>query len=516
MTFHPVIHRLMSLPGNWSGREAFRTTATSLSFGQLRESVLRSSAWLAGKFAIGPGDRIAFCLPKSIEAIQVMFGILAVGAAYVPLPILGPVLRQKQILDSVKPKLLIAAPEVAASLEREFGAANLPPVFIVHSLADGGGLDTHIRDWAPASTTAGAAADDLCAIYYTSGSTGEPKGVMYAHRGLSAAVEAVVRLCGMREDDRLISVSGLHYSSTAGVLYPLLQGCSCYLLDDREIMFAERIGAAMERDRTTIWLASATVWRLLVEAGQLEKCDLKSLRLVKLVGEPISIPLLRRSMEALPGVRFYNHYAASEAFYIAEHEIPQPLDMALKALPVGGPSDIYDLSLRDEAGVPVAVGEVGEICVIGPSVLQGYWNDTALTEAKRLPGIPESFRTGDLASFSSDGLLRLAGRKDHVVKLRGNRFDLGEIEAVLRSHPAVRDAVAFLSAATDSEEVVTAVVLAAENSSLIQELRQLCRDRLPGFARPAAIRVASQFPMSSTGKVDRQAVRSAALVGPRR
>ena len=147
-------------------------------------------------------------------------------------------------------------------------------------------------------------------------------------------------------------------------------------------------------------------------------------------------------------------------------------------------------------------------------MLKGYWNDAALTAAKRLPGIPDSFRTGDLASFSSDGLLHLAGRKDHVVKLRGNRFDLGEIEAVLRSHAAVREAVAFLSAAPGGEDVVTAVILAEESPTLMQELRQLCRGRLPGFARPAAIQIASQFPMSATGKVDRQAVKSAALAGP--
>ena len=516
MTHHPVIHRLMSLPESWGSRDAFRTATTSLSFAQLQQTVLRSSAWLAGKFAAGPGDRIAFCLPKSIEAIQIMFGILAAGAAYVPLPIHGPAIRQKQILDSVKPKLLIAAPETATRLEREFGRADLPPIVRVPASEDGGGLDLLIRDRAPASMIAGGAADDLSAIYYTSGSTGEPKGVMYSHRGLTAAVEAVARLCGMEESDRLISVSGLHYSSTAGVLYPLLRGCSCYLLDDRETMFAERIGAAMERHRTTIWLASATVWRLLVEAGQLEKRDFKSLRMVKLVGEPISIPLLRRSMAALPEAHFFNHYAASEAFYIAEYEIAQAPDMALKALPVGRPSDIYELSLRDDAGVPVAPGEVGEICVVGPSVLKGYWNDAALTAAKRLPGIPDSFRTGDLASFSSDGLLHLAGRKDHVVKLRGNRFDLGEIEAVLRSHAAVREAVAFLSAAPGGEDVVTAVILAEESPTLMRELRQLCRGRLPGFARPAAIQIASQFPMSATGKVDRQAVKSAALAGPRR
>src|SRR5450432_3054977 len=160
MTLHPVIHRLMSLPGSWANREAFRTASASLSFWQLQETVLRSSAWLAGKFFIGPGDRIAFCLPKSIEAIQVMFGILAAGAAYVPLPILGPAIRQKQILDSVKPKLLIAAPEAAARLRQEFGAADLPPIVTVDSLADGTGLDLHIRDWAPSATLATMAADD--------------------------------------------------------------------------------------------------------------------------------------------------------------------------------------------------------------------------------------------------------------------------------------------------------------------------------------------------------------------
>jgi acyl-CoA synthetase (AMP-forming)/AMP-acid ligase II len=174
---------------------------------------------------------------------------------------------------------------------------------------------------------------------------------------------------------------------------------------------------------------------------------------------------------------------------------------------LGRPLGNLEVSLRDEAGETVAPGEVGEICVAGPCVTPGYLDDPALTAEKRVCGRADSYRTGDLGCLDPGGTLHLVGRNDQTVKLRGHRFDLGEIEAVLKTHPAVRDAVAFASPLADGEAEVRAIVLSDAPAGLPTALIRLARERLPGFALPRRIEVASAFPLLATGKVDRLALK---------
>jgi acyl-coenzyme A synthetase/AMP-(fatty) acid ligase len=215
-------------------------------------------------------------------------------------------------------------------------------------------------------------------------------------------------------------------------------------------------------------------------------------------------------MDAVPHAEFRNLYDATEAFDIVEYVVPRPLVADLNALPLGRPCPHYELSLRDEEGREVGPGEVGEICVVGPAVTIGYWNDPALSAAKRLTGIPESYRTGDLARRGDDGLITLVGRKDHMVKLRGHRFDLGEIEATARSQARVREAVAFtIGGPEEPVEIVLAVladVTGDERIDLEHKLQRVNRERLPQFARPHRIVIYGEFPLLSTGKIDRRAL----------
>jgi acyl-coenzyme A synthetase/AMP-(fatty) acid ligase len=185
--------------------------------------------------------------------------------------------------------------------------------------------------------------------------------------------------------------------------------------------------------------------------------------------------------------------------------VPRPLPEDLLRLPLGWPMDYCEVTLRDEAGREVADGDVGEVCVVSPGVSSGYWGDPELTAARQLTGIADSYRTGDFAVRDKDGLLRPIGRQDQMVKIRGHRLDLGEVEAVLRLHARVRDALAVACGAPDSE--VRAVVLSEAGPDLLAELNRLCRRRLPGYGRPARIVVLAQFPLLSTGKIDRQALR---------
>ncbi len=508
MSWRSILQPLFELPPDWRERTVLASTAGDLSFGELRADMLRFAFWLRARGGVGPGDRVALCLPKSVAAVQAIYGILASGAAYVPLQFRGPPARLRAILDSIRPKLLLTTAETATRLAADGEGATVPPVQAIEGGEDGRGFE---RLWAKlpaAQSLAPVRPDELAAIYFTSGSSGEPKGVMLSHRSLAATVDWVRQTRAQRAADWLINNSGLHYAASLELFFPIASGCRIFLLSDPEAMLPDYVAQVLERERVTHVTVTATALRLLLEHGDLDRLRLEDLRLVEFFGEPLPIATLSRIMAALPKAEFVNIYGATEAYRMAHFFVPRPIPHDMHALPIGHPCPQYDVTLRDDRGEEVPRGEVGEICVAGPQVMSGYWNDPELSASKRLDGRPDSYRTGDFALVGADGLLRLIGRRDQVVKIRGHRFDLGEVEAVLKLHPAVRDAAAFAVPVRQDETEVRAAVLVDDDRDLATNLRRLCADRLPGFARPGRIAVLRRFPTLSTGKVDRQALKA--------
>ena len=505
-----IVEPLLGIPENWSGRTAFTATGGALTFAQLREGMLRSAAWLS-KRGVRPGDVVAVCLPKCLPAIQLVYGVFACGAVYAPLQFNGPQSRLKAIIASLRPRLVLTTAEMAARFARESGgqATNEQLVALtlvtgeIDQLASGLALPTSVPERRP---------DELAAIYFTSGSTGQPKGVMWSRRAMAATVGRTLQHHHANADDRLISHIGFHYSPSMDIFYPLLSGCSAFVLTEREALVAEVVAAAIERERITMWVSSASLLRLLAEGGNLEQRQLGAMRYVEFMGEPLAVPVLRRLMDAFPMARFLNNYGATEAYDIAHYRVPRPLPGDLAAVPLGRPLGNYDFQLRSEDGSEAKDGESGEICVSGPQVMMGYWAEPDQTAARRIDGRPNSYRTGDFAYRDGDGILRMIGRKDNVVKLHGNRFDLGEVAAVLKRHPAVREAVVFAfatNAALGDKEVRAAIQVdraLVDDPTLLNQLRRLCRDSLPNFARPVRFAMLETFPLLSSGKIDRKAL----------
>lgn len=511
MTDYRIVGRLLDLPSDWRERDIFRSTTGWLTFAALCESMLQFAGWLNRAAGVRPGDRVAVCMPRSIAAAQAIYGILAAGAAYVPLQFRGPPARLEVILRSIRPRLILTTTEMAARLSAH-GAMEGFPVQTIDADAGPAGIERLCRGVPAMPTIADVGPDDLAVVYFTSGSTGQPKGAMWSHRGVAETVNWVARYRQATIEDRLVGHVGLHYAPALDLFFPLACGCSEFLVMDHEAMFAERVAEIIARERATIWISSATLVRMLLEEGNLEKLDMSALRRIESVGERLMISILRRLMEILPQAQFVNIYGTTEAFDIAHFVVPRPFRGDMTALPIGRPVGNHELSLRTAEGTEVAAGSVGEICISGPAITQGYWEDATLTASKRVNGRPDSYRTGDLAFFGDDGLLHLVGRKDHVIKLRGHRFDLAEIEAALKVHPAVRDAVAFVRPLPQGENEIGAAVLADGSANdIVSELRGLCAERLPSFARPGHIAVMPDFPLLSTGKVDRLALE--ALIG---
>jgi len=504
---YPVIRSLRHLPHGWEARTAFSAAAGRLSFAALRDDMLRFGGWLTREADVMPGDPVAICLPKSLEMVRALHGVMAAGAAYVGLEFRGPPARLAGILAATAPRLLLTTPETARQLAAEGGIAALPPVLAIEAAEGGMGLDTLLRGVTPLDDIAAVGPDDLAAIVFTSGSTGAPKGVMRTHRNLVADVLSHLRGEDFSPDDMRPDNSGLQHVFPT-LFYPAACGCRVHLMTEQDVMFPEIVTEILARERATIWGCAATALRLMMERGELPQRDLRSLRLVKSYGEALSVDLLRSVQAAFPQARVVSAYGSTEAPNIARFEATAALPTDSRAVPLGRVQDHHQIELCDESGCAVATGEIGEICARGPSVSPGYWKDPALTAARQLRGIPNSYRTGDLAFADRDGVLHFAGRRDHLVKLRGHRVDLGEIEAALKRHPAVSGAVAIALPQPEGETDILAVVAAAERGGLETVLRKICAEWLPRVARPLRIVFVEELPRLSNGKVDRQRVRT--------
>ena len=504
-----IVQQLLKTPLAWQDRTMFESANGNLSFGAMREGMLRMAGWLI-EGAIGPGCRVAVCLPKGLAAAQAIYGILASGAAYVPLDVRGDPAQLASMLASLRPQLHLTTPEMAQKIAEAAGSRQSEMVRTVAIAPERGALERLLSGFPAANALPHMGPDDLAAVFFTSGSSEVPKGVMLSHRNIAADVAWIVRFHAMNESDRRISQGGLHYISSLDLFYPLLSGSRLFLPDNRNAMFADKIAELLDRNKITIWSSTTTELRLLLEHGDLGGRDLSALRRVGFYGEKMPMHLLGRLMTALPHAEFINMYGSTETSEIAHFTVPRPLAAELVSVPLGRPTDICSVSLRDADGNQVASGNVGEICVVGPAVTLGYWDDASLTEAKRVAGQPDSFRTGDLGMIGEDHLLHLVGRTDQVIKLRGRRIDLGEVEAVLKSHPMVRDAVVFLAPASPDSEAIEAIVLAETTRALAAELHVLCLRRLPRLAQPTRIRALPEFPLLPSGKVDRRQLQASA------
>jgi len=506
MSEYPIVRRLVGMPSAWAERTAFSAAGGRLDFATLRRDMLRFAGWLVREAGVRPGDRVAICLPKTLETARAVHGVLAAGAAYVGLQFRGPPARLAAILAATEPQLLLTTPEMTTALAAEGGASALPPTLHVDAAAGGAGLDPLLAAAAALAEPVAVGPDDLAAILFTSGSTGEPKGVMRTQRNLAQHVVAQLADDGVGPEDMRPGNTGLHYSPPT-LFYPAASGCRVHLLTDEEAMFPEAVAEVLERERATSWRATATALRFAIERGELARRDLGQLRLVSSYGEPMSVELVRQLQSALPQARIVSTYGSTEAPSVARFEAPRPLPDELRTVPLGRVADHYGLQLCDENGAAVAAGEVGEICLAGPSVFPGYWRDPALTHSRQLRGEPGTYRSGDLAHATPDGMLHFAGRRDHQVKLRGHRFDLGEIEAALKRDGTVREAAAFALPTADGGADIVAIVEAAPDAALERALREICAERLPRFAWPRRIEFRAALPRLPNGKLDRQTMR---------
>jgi amino acid adenylation domain-containing protein len=520
-----LLHRrLAATADSYPDRVAVVDGERSLTYAQLE---LRSNqiAHVLRDAGVVPGSRVALYLDKSAEAVTAIYGIMKAGAAYVPLDPQSPEARLGLILDDCSVSCLISSVGKTASLDVLAAEGAVPPALLIvdgdtsdaeAAVGQGHVLLRDAVDAAPAEARpASVSEDDLAYILYTSGSTGNPKGVMLSHLNALAFVDWGRQTFGVGPDDRLSSHAPFHFDLSVFDLYAAsTSGAALVLVPAGTSVLPVQVRRFIEGQQITVWYSVPSVLSMLAIRGGLHPGDLPDLRVVLFAGEVFPTKYLRNLMSVLPEARFANLYGPTETNVCTWYDVP-PLDADDdETIPIGRPIDGVDAFGVDDEGGVVPVGGRGELFVTGPTVAHGYWNDEERTTRGFVSdprGIRDErcYRTGDLVELLPDGSFRFFGRIDAQVKSRGYRIELGEIETALISHDNVVEcAVVAIPDELVTNRLKAFVVTKADLSAA--DLLHYCAERVPHYMVPETITVVDDLPRTSTGKIDRRGLLSAA------
>jgi amino acid adenylation domain-containing protein len=454
---------------------------------------------------VSSGDRVGIWMPKSIGAVAAIFGILKAKAAYVPIDHSAPAGRNVGILKDCGVRAVLIAGSRLGDLR---GAWPDQPLPVLEELAEGILLVEGVTD----DQARGIAAprhnsSELAYILYTSGSTGKPKGVVHTHGSALAFVDWCSSVFRPTDRDRFSSHAPLHFDlSILDVFVAVKHAATLVLIGEAVGKQPQTLAHLISERRITVWYSTPSILRLLVEWGRLAELDSSALRLVLFAGEVFPIRYLRPLTDVWPHARFFNLYGPTETNVCTYFEIPREIPhSSTEPFPIGSPCSGDRVIIVDEQGREVPQGVPGELCVAGDSVMLGYWNRPDRTAEAFLiddAGV-RWYRTGDVAVRFHGDHHRFLGRRDRMIKRRGYRVELGEIESALHRHPGVREAaVVAVADEVRGLQIVACVAMADGSRPSLIAMKQYCSQELPLYMVPDRFAHYAALPKTSTDKID--------------
>jgi amino acid adenylation domain-containing protein len=473
-----------------------------LTYGELNRRAELLARGLRG-IGVGPETRVALCLDRSTDLIVGLLGILKAGAAYVPFEPDVPQTRLAAMLENADVRVAVTERQHAERFSELTAHVLCVEEFREEACA--------VADTA---TKTRVVSGNLAYVIYTSGSTGRPKGVAVEHRQLVNYIHGITRKLELSPDSSFALVSTIAADLGGTVLFPALcNGGTLHVISHERASNPARLGQYFREHQIDCLKIVPSHLSALLDCARPR--DVLPLRRLVLGGEALNWRLVERLAELAPECRVMNHYGPTETTIgvltcvVREEERGH----ASATVPTGRPLSNTQAYIVDERLRLVPAGVTGELLIGGEGVARGYLNGASLSAEKFIPDafgrVPGGrvYRTGDLARYLPDGRIEFLGRRDHQVKVRGYRIEMGEIEATLAKHPSVREAAVAALDDTSGNRNLVAFVSARRGQRLdVAALRVFLQDALPHYMVPSRILLLDALPLTPNGKIDRQSL----------
>ncbi len=490
----------------------------SVTFGELKRLTdrLRDRLWQLG---VRQGHRVGFRLHKSIDSVVCVFGIMKAGASYVPVDAESPAQRGSYILNDCSVTAVITEADLAPALQQELAARGASPYLLTVDPKRGGVSIQAMLDEldaaspAPPVPTPSIGPDDVAYILYTSGSTGNPKGVVLTHQNAASFIDWVSEIFAPTSDDTFSSHAPFHFDLSILDIYVAIKHAARLVLIGESLgKDPGRLAPVIATEGITVWYSTPSILSLLADYGKLDRHECPALRVVFFAGEVFPIPRFRTLRKFWSHPRFVNLYGPTETNVCTYYEVPMDNSWeTMETFPIGYMCVPNEGRVVDENGALVPTGQPGELIVTGPNVMRGYWN---LPEQNARAFFDQDgrkwYRTGDIVAEEEGARYRYLSRRDRMVKRRGYRVELGEIEVGLMKHPSIREAAVVAVPDAAAGVRIAAFVSTGGQPLTIIELKTFSSKNLPPYMIPDTFSVLDALPRTSTDKVDLQALKNRA------
>jgi amino acid adenylation domain-containing protein/non-ribosomal peptide synthase protein (TIGR01720 family) len=475
-----------------------------LTYAELNEKANRLAHYLR-RGGVGPDSLVGICMERGVEMLLGVLGVLKAGGAYVPVDPAYPRERQAYMLEDSRAVALLTRSELAEGLPGQ--SARVIRLDAEWELISEESAENPVKR---------VDADNLLYVIYTSGSTGRPKGVAMRHGPLTNLLTWQLRQGDLPRTVKTLQFTSLSFDVSCQEIFTAwCSGGTLVAVSEQTRRDAERLLDVLVESGVERLFLPFVALQHLAEVAERRNVVPGSLKEVITAGEQLQItPHVAGLFGRLPGCTLHNQYGPAET-HVATALTLCGEPHTWPSLPaIGRPVDNATIYILDSRMQPVPVGVAGELYIGGETTARGYLHRPALTAEKFVPDAfgreagARLYKTGDLARYAPDGRIEFLGRLDHQVKIRGFRVELGEIEAVLSTHPAVRECVVTArTEASGDKRLAAYIVLQEDGGAPAQnELRSFIKERLPEYMVPSAFVVLEALPLTPSGKVNRRAL----------
>jgi amino acid adenylation domain-containing protein len=466
-----------------------------ISYGELNHRANQLAHYLR-KHGVGLETRVGVLMERSVEWIVALLGILKAGGVYVPLDGSYPAQRLRFMVEDAAVRLLLT----------ESGQPNLDAEEVVYLDAGWEWLESESGENLEHVTQA----EDLAYLMYTSGSTGQPKGVGVTHRAINRLVSNT-NYVKFDENDRVAQISNASFdAATFEIWGALLNGSRLVVLEKETALSPAELGRKLVDQQISVLFLTTALFN---HVGQTQPEIFGSLNYMVFGGDAVDARSVQRVLEAGKPRHLVNGYGPTEGTTFTTAYEATEVDIGARTIPIGRALSNTEVWVLDQQGWMAPVGVVGELCIGGDGLARGYLGRPELTAEKFVPH-PYSreagarlYRTGDLVRYRSDGNIEFLRRMDQQVKVRGFRVELGEIESVLNQYWAIRESVVVdTKDSSGNTRLIAYIVFEDGVEATASEILALLQEKLPSYMLPSAFVTIEEIPLTANGKLDRRAL----------